>query len=90
MGHIKRNMGDRGTKSYLNCQGLIQEVPEEKSLSMLPRDHFCNVLVKNVAVFCLSSKNLLKGGVSTGRGNLKTASYRLCLVVTGVHTYEDL
>ena len=38
-------MEDSGAKSYLNCEGLAQEVSEEKNFSMLPRDHSCDILV---------------------------------------------
>lgn len=46
MGHTSRSMEDRGAKSYLNCQGLTQEVSEE-NFSMLLRNH-CDILVKKV------------------------------------------
>ena len=34
------------------------EVSEEKNVSMWPRDHFCDMLVKNAAVFCPCLKSL--------------------------------
>ena len=42
----------------MNYRGLTQEVSEEKNLSMLPRDHSCDILVKNMTGFCPCPKNL--------------------------------
>jgi hypothetical protein len=38
---------------------MAQEV-SEKNLSVLPNDYSCDILVKNVAVFCPSLKSLPK------------------------------
>lgn len=45
---------DSGTEHSLNCGVLPQEVSEE---SMWPRDCY-DILAKNVAAFCPSSKSL--------------------------------
>ena len=50
--HSGRNMEDSCTEDDLNCSGLTQEISEEKNFSILPRDSFCDILVKNVAAFC--------------------------------------
>jgi hypothetical protein len=44
-------MDDIGADGDLNPGGLDEEVSEEKNFSMLPSDHFCDILVKNVAAF---------------------------------------
>ncbi|EGV99656.1 hypothetical protein I79_011649 [Cricetulus griseus] len=44
-----------GAKSYLNCWGLTQEVPEENFI-MLPKYSSCDILVKKVAAFCPGPK----------------------------------
>ena len=51
MGYPSRNMENIGTEGDLNFGGLAQEASEEKIFSMLPRDHFCDILMKNVAAF---------------------------------------
>ena len=51
MGLPSRNMDDIGADGDLNPGGLDEEVSEEKNFSMLPSDHFCDILVKNVAAF---------------------------------------
>ena len=51
-------MEDSGAKSDLMNSGVLtQQIIEEKNFSMLPRDHFCDILVKKVATFypCLES-----------------------------------
>ena len=50
-------MEDSGVKSDLNCRNLAQVVSEENS-SMLPRNHSYDILVKNMAAFCLCPKSL--------------------------------
>ena len=50
-GHTSRSMEDSGAEGDLNCGGLAQEVSEE-NFNMLPRDHSCEILVKNVAALC--------------------------------------
>ena len=48
MGHPSRNMEDISRSAgELNCEVLAQAVSEEKNFSMLPRDHSCDILVKN-------------------------------------------
>ena len=51
MGHITRNM------EGMNCGGLAKEVILKK-INMWPRDHFYDILVKNVAAFCPCLKSL--------------------------------
>ena len=66
MGHTSRNIEDSSSKCELmNCGGLPQEVSEEKNFSVLPRDHSCDILIKNVAVFCSSSKSLPEAKVES-------------------------
>jgi hypothetical protein len=36
---------------------LTQVVSEERNPSMLPRDCFCDILIKNVAAFCTCPKS---------------------------------
>ena len=50
MGHSIKNIKDSGAKSDLNCVGLGQEVSE--NFSTLPRNCYCDILVKNMAAFC--------------------------------------
>jgi hypothetical protein len=51
-------MEDFVAVSDLNCADLAQEVSMGKNFSTWPRDCFCSVLVKNIAVFCPCLKNL--------------------------------
>jgi hypothetical protein len=55
MGHTSRNMEKSVVEGDFNCGGLAQEVSEE-NFNMLPRNHSCNILVKNVTVFLTLSK----------------------------------
>jgi hypothetical protein len=50
-------MEDRGAEGDLNCRGLAQEV-SDRNFSMLPREHSCDILVRNVAVSCPYLKSL--------------------------------
>jgi hypothetical protein len=52
MSYSSRNMEDSAAQGDLNCADLAQVVSVEKNLRMWPRDHFCGILVKNVAAFC--------------------------------------
>jgi hypothetical protein len=52
-----KNMELQSCEDYLKCWGLGSKV-SEKNFSMLPRDHSCDILVKNVAAFCLCLKSL--------------------------------
>ena len=60
MGHSSWSMEDIGAGGDLNCGGLTQKDSEEKNVSMLPRDHSCDILVKKVAAFCSCLKILMK------------------------------
>ena len=51
-------MEDSGAKSDLNCTGLDEDISEKKIFSREPRNHSCDILVKNVAAFCLWLKSL--------------------------------
>jgi hypothetical protein len=54
MSHPSRNMEDSGIECHLNYVDLLaQEVSVEKNINIWPRECFCDVLVKNVVVFCL-------------------------------------
>ena len=57
MGHTSRNLEDGGAGGDLNCGCLTQET-SEKTISVWPRDHFRDILVKKVAAFCPCLKNL--------------------------------
>jgi hypothetical protein len=46
-------MEDSGGKGDLKNGVLVLVVSEEKNFSIFPRDCFCDILVKNVAVFPL-------------------------------------
>ena len=50
MGHTSKKIKDRGAKCYLHCLRLTQEIIKN-NFSMLPRDHSCDILVKNVINF---------------------------------------
>ena len=52
-GHTSRNMEVICAEVDLNSGVLSQEVSEKRNFIMLPGDHSCNVLTKNVASFCL-------------------------------------
>ena len=51
MYHTSRSTEDSGAEGKLNCGYLAQEVSEEINFRILPRDHSCDILVKNVAAF---------------------------------------
>ena len=46
-------MEDIDAEEDLNSVGLAQQVSEEKNFSVFPRDHSCDILSKNSAVFPL-------------------------------------
>lgn len=50
-------MEDRVVKSYLNCGVLAHKVTKEKNINTWPRDHSCDIEVKNVTAFCPFPKN---------------------------------
>jgi hypothetical protein len=47
-------MEDFVTESYSNCLDLNQEVSVEINFRMWPRNYYCGILVKNVAIFLSS------------------------------------
>ena len=49
MEHTSRSMEDNRADNYLKCQELAQEF-SEMNFTMLPRNHFCDILVKEVAL----------------------------------------
>jgi hypothetical protein len=53
MSYSSRNMEDFVAMSDLNCGSLAIEVLEEKNFIMWLRDCSYNILVKNMAAFCL-------------------------------------
>jgi hypothetical protein len=53
-------MEHSGAEGDLKCGGLDQEVSEE-NFSMMPRDCSSDILVKNVANFCLCLKSSALG-----------------------------
>ena len=52
MGQTSRSIEDSAVKSYLNYEGLAQDVSEEQNINIWPRDHSCDILVKKLAAFC--------------------------------------
>jgi hypothetical protein len=58
-------MEDVVAESDLNCTDLTQEVSEMKNFSMLHRDCFCDILVKNVDSFCHCLKSLPEAKVKS-------------------------
>ena len=59
MGSSNGNLKDSGFECDLtNCGVLTQEASEKKSFSILPRDCYCDILVKKVAAFCPCPKSL--------------------------------
>jgi hypothetical protein len=57
MGHTSRNIKYSGPEGNLNCESLVQEVSEEKSICMQHGDCSYNILTKN---FCSCPKSLFK------------------------------
>ena len=54
--HSSRNLEEIGAECDLNSGDLAQKISEEKKVSDVsawPRDYFCDILVKNVAIFVL-------------------------------------
>lgn len=49
-----------GPEGGVNCDSLVQEVSEGKTISKWLRDHSYNILAKYVAAFCPCPKNLSK------------------------------
>lgn len=60
MGHPNKNMEDSGPEGDLNSGCLTQEVSERKNFSMMLRHCSCDILLKNLAAFCLCLKRLLR------------------------------
>jgi hypothetical protein len=58
--HTDRSIEDRGAEDALSCGGLAPEVSEDKNFSVLPGDHSCDILVKNVAAFALVQRVCLR------------------------------
>ena len=87
MGHPSRNVEDIGSKSNLNCGCLVLKVSTEKFFSMWQTECFLDVLVKNVAAFCLYPNSLPETKVKTfifialTKDISKKVQYRLCPLV---------
>jgi hypothetical protein len=62
--HSIRNMEDIGTEGDLNCAYKAQKSSGVKKFSMWPIDSFCDILVKNMAAFCLCLKILPEAKVN--------------------------
>ena len=58
MDHPSRNVEDICAEGDLNSAGLALEFSEENNFNMLPRDSFCNILMKVVAALCPHPRNL--------------------------------
>lgn len=52
-GHPSRSLED-GTESNMDLEDPAQGVLEEKNISNGAREHTCDILAKNAAVFCPS------------------------------------
>ena len=64
MGHPSRSIEDRGTKcESMNYVELAQEYSEGKNFSVLPRNHSCDILVKEMTAFCPCPKSLPEGNM---------------------------
>jgi len=49
-------MEDSNVVGSVGCEGLTQQVSEEKNFSQWPKDHSYDILTKIVAAFCLCQK----------------------------------
>ena len=49
-------MEDIDTGGDMSCKNLAQKFSEEKNVTMLPRDHSCDILMKNVVAFASVEK----------------------------------
>lgn len=67
MSHPIGNMEASDAEGDLNCGGLAQEVSEEKTFSMCPRDCSCDIMLKNVSTFCPCLKSLPEAKVKRFR-----------------------
>jgi hypothetical protein len=67
MAHHSRSLASSRVEGNLNCGGLDQEVSEEKSFSLLPRDCSCDIFVMNVAALCPCLKSLPEAKVKRFR-----------------------
>jgi hypothetical protein len=85
--------GKHGTEEELSSGALVQDVSEEKNISMRPIDHSCNILVKNLAAFSHCPRTLpeakLKSDILTALRE-KTAEYLLCCLVFSGYAHSDL
>ena len=59
MGHPSRSLED-GAESNMELEGPVQGVLGEENISNGAREHTCDILAKNAAVFCLN----LPGGIN--------------------------
>jgi hypothetical protein len=53
MGYPSKNMEEFVAEGDLKCENLALGVSKGKNFTTWPRDCFCDVLVTNVAAFCL-------------------------------------
>jgi len=51
--NTSKSVEDSGALSNVDYDGPAQDVSEEKNISRWSKDHSCDILVKNVAAFCL-------------------------------------
>jgi hypothetical protein len=86
-------MEDSGAVGDLKCAALALEILEERNFIMLPGDHSCNVLTKNVAAFCPCLKSLTEANVKRFRSITLTKElstmFRLCSVVYSYEKHSD-
>lgn len=56
-----RSMEDSVSEGDLKYEGLAQSASEEKNISKWPTDQTCDILVKNMTVFCPFQKIICLG-----------------------------
>lgn len=49
--HLSRSI-DRDAKGNVDSDSPAQEVPERKNVGEWPKDHYCDILIRNVAAIC--------------------------------------
>lgn len=57
MGHISGIIED-SAKGSLNCGGLAEEISEGMNINKWPKDHSCDILARDMAIFDPCTKSL--------------------------------
>ena len=58
MGHLSRSLENNSSGSNMDYGDPVQEASEGNNISNRTRNHFCDILAKNVATLCPCLKNL--------------------------------